>query len=59
MRKLNKKAFTLIEILAAVTILGILSIVAIVAVNRIIQNTKDEQEMRVRDGLYKGSTADK
>lgn len=36
----NKKGFTLIEILAAVTILGILSIVAVVSVNKIIQKSK-------------------
>ncbi len=36
----NKKGFTMIEILAAVTILGILSVTAIVAVNNIIQKAK-------------------
>ena len=42
MKKPNKKGFTLIEILAAVTILGILSILAIFAVNNIIQRGKEE-----------------
>ncbi len=36
----NKKGFTMVEILAAVTILGILSIVAITAVNNVIQKSK-------------------
>ena len=43
MRK-NKKGFTLIEILAAVTILGILSIVAIVSVNKVIQKSKSKTD---------------
>lgn len=38
--KTNKKGFTLIEILGAVTILGILSVVAIVSVNKVIENGK-------------------
>ena len=42
MKKLSKKAFTLIEILGAITIVGILSVIAIVSVNRIIQRAKDE-----------------
>ena len=42
MKKLSKKAFTLIEILGAITILGILSIVAIISVNKIIQRARNE-----------------
>ena len=38
----ESKGFTLIEILAAVTILGILSVTAVVSVNKIIQNAKAE-----------------
>ena len=42
MKKLSKKAFTLIEILGAITILGIISIVAIVSVSKIIERAKNE-----------------
>ena len=38
----NKKGFTLIEILAAVTILGVLSVVAVISVNNIIQKSKQK-----------------
>ena len=38
----NKKGFTLVEILAAITILGILSTIAIVSVNKIIQSGKEK-----------------
>ena len=50
MRK-NKKGFTLIEILAAVTILGVLSIVAVVSVNRIIQKAKQNHYITAEDNL--------
>ena len=50
MRK-NKKGFTLIEILAAVTILGILSIVAIVSVNKVIQKSKQNHYVTAEDNL--------
>lgn len=42
MKKLNKKGFTLIEVIATVAILAILSVVAGVSVNKIIQNSKEE-----------------
>ena len=51
MRKLNKKAFTLIEILATVTILGVLSVVAMVSVNKIIQNAKETHYTNAEDQL--------
>ena len=38
----NKKGFTLIEILAAITILGILTGIAVVSVTKIIENGKEE-----------------
>ena len=55
-RKKRKKAklrrgFTLIEILAAVTILGILSIVAIVSVNKVIQKSKQNHYITAEDNL--------
>ncbi len=40
--KKKQKGFTLVEILAAVTILGILSVIAIVSVNSIIQSSKEK-----------------
>ena len=40
--KLNKKGFTMVEIIATVTILGILSVIGIVSVNSIIQRGKQE-----------------
>ena len=42
MKIINKKGFTMIEIIAAVTILGILSVIGIVSVNSIIQKGKAE-----------------
>ena len=42
MKKRNKNGFTLIEIIAAVTILGIVSAIGIVSVNSIIQKGKAE-----------------
>ena len=49
--KTNKKGFTLIEILAAVTILGILSIVAVVSVNKVIQKAKQNHYVTAEDNL--------
>ena len=42
LKKLNKKGFSLVEIIAAVAILGILSVIGIVSVNNIIQKGKEE-----------------
>ena len=39
--KLNKKGFTLVELLAVITILGILMSVAIGAVSWILESAKD------------------
>lgn len=50
MRK-NNRGFTLIEILAAVTILGILSVTAVVSVNHIIQKAKEEHYIAAEDQL--------
>ena len=38
---MNKKVFTLIELLAVVVILGIIALIAVVSVNSTITNTKD------------------
>ena len=38
MHKVNKKGFTMIELLTAVVILGLFSIVAVITINRIIEN---------------------
>ena len=40
--KLNKKGFTMVEILATVTILGILTVVAVVGISRVMDNAKKE-----------------
>ena len=47
----DKKGFTLVEILAAVTILGIISSVAIIAVNKIIQNAKEEHYVSAEENM--------
>ena len=51
MKEINTKAFTLIEILATVTILGVLSVVAMVSVNKIIQNAKETHYTNAEDQL--------
>lgn len=40
--KLNKKGFSMVEIIATVAILGILSVIGIVSVNSIIERGKQE-----------------
>ncbi len=47
----DKKGFTLVEILAAVTILGILSIIAVVSVNNVIQKSKENYYKSAEDNL--------
>lgn len=38
--KLNKKGFTLIELMGVITILGILSLIGITGINRIVENSR-------------------
>lgn len=70
MKKLNSKAFTLIELLAVITIMGILMIVAIPSVSRVIENTRRDnfldtakqyangvKTMWISDSLACGSTS--
>lgn len=42
MRKLNKKGFTLVELLAVIIILGVLLLIAIPAMNSVIENAKKD-----------------
>ena len=42
MKKLNKKGFTLVELLAVIVILGVLMIVAIPAMSRYIENSRKD-----------------
>ena len=50
--KLNKKGFTLIEILATVAIMGILSGVAIMGVTRYIEKTQREAYEMMQKTVY-------
>mgnify|MGYP003299463335 CR=1 FL=1 len=50
-RKLNKKGFTLVEIIGVVAILGIVSVVGLVSVNSIIQKGKTEHYVAAEKNL--------
>ncbi|MDO5392973.1 MAG: type II secretion system protein, partial [Mycoplasmatota bacterium] len=50
-KKKNREGFTLVEVLAAVTILGILSVVAMVSINKVIQDAKEEHYVTAEDQL--------
>ena len=56
--KQKNNGFTLVEVLAAVTILGIISVVAILGINNIIQNAKEkhyitaEQQLKLAGQSY-------
>jgi prepilin-type N-terminal cleavage/methylation domain-containing protein len=50
-RKLNKKGFTLVEIIGVVAILGIVSVVGIVSVNSIIKKGKQEHYVAAEKNL--------
>ena len=51
MKKLNKKAFTMIELLATITILGLLSMVAIPSVKYLIQKGKDNYYITQKNNI--------
>lgn len=50
--KLNKKGFTLIEILATVTILGILSGVAVIATSRYLDKARNDSYKAMEESSY-------
>lgn len=50
--KQNNKGFTLIEILAAVVLIGILSGVAITGVNRYLEKTRQQAYEAIEETLY-------
>ena len=64
MKKLNKSAFTLIELLSVITIMGVLMIVAVPSVTQIVDNAREDTlfntidayieslKMEVMDGTY-------
>jgi len=49
--KLNKKGFSMVEIIATVAILGILSVIGIVSVNSIIERGKEEHYVSAEKAL--------
>lgn len=51
MKKINKKGFSMVELLAVITILGILSTISIVSVQRILERAKDEYYDKQRKNL--------
>ena len=50
-KKLNKKGFTLVEIIGVVAILGIVSVVGLVSVNNIIKKGKEEHYVAAEKNL--------
>ena len=50
-KKLNKKGFTLVEIIGVVAILGIVSVVGLVSVNSIIKKGKEEHYVAAEQNL--------
>ena len=47
----NKKGFTMVELLATITIMGILSVTAIVAVSRLIEKSKTTKNQQQKNSL--------
>ena len=50
-KKISQRGFTLIEILAAITILGILTAIAVVSVTKIIENGKEKHYTTAEENL--------
>ena len=42
MKRINKKGFTLVELLAVIVIMGILMMVAIPSISRVIENSRKD-----------------
>ena len=51
MGKINKRGFTLVELLATIAILGVLSVIAITAVNRYVRSAHDEHNEQSRKSV--------
>lgn len=51
MKKINKKGFSMVELLAVITILGILAAISIVSVQRILEKAKDEYYQKQKNNL--------
>lgn len=49
--KINKKGFTLIELIAAIAILGIMSGIAVAAVSTILKNSREEYYKSLRSTI--------
>lgn len=49
--KLNKKGFSMVEIIATVAILGILSVIGVISVNGIIERGKKEHYVSAEKAL--------
>ena len=54
---MKKRGFTMVELLAAIVILGILSILAIVSVSRLIDKSKDEEQKQKQNILKMAAQA--
>lgn len=55
MADISKKGFTLVELLATITIIGIISILAFPSLNRIITNNKEKKFEYYADSIKKGA----
>ena len=51
MNKMNKKGFTMVELLGVIVILGILSIISIVAIQRVMDKAKKEYYKTQKDNM--------
>lgn len=51
MKKINKKGFSMVELLAVITILGILAAISIISVQRILEKAKNEYYQKQKNNL--------